>query len=85
MRISLEISTVVEFDFVPDHYPQGFTPQQALALELEQASQDPHEYLALPKAWTHVEGRLLREPRQLANGGQVFDRSALVRRESPGH
>jgi hypothetical protein len=50
--ISLEITARVAIKFKPENYPVGFTPDQALALELEQASQDPHEYLALPRTST---------------------------------
>ncbi|MDB5596311.1 MAG: hypothetical protein JWM36_3272 [Hyphomicrobiales bacterium] len=59
--IRLQISAVVEFEFKAENYPAGFTPDQALALELEQASSDPHEYIAMPRTVTSVEGRLLRE------------------------
>jgi hypothetical protein len=38
--ISLHTKAVVEFEFKPENYPAGFTPVQALALELEQASSD---------------------------------------------
>jgi hypothetical protein len=61
--ISLEITARVAFEFKPENYPAGFTPDQALALELEQASQDPHEYLALPRTATAVEGRLIADGR----------------------
>jgi hypothetical protein len=52
-----EITARVAFEFKPENYPAGFTPDEALALELEQAAQDPHEYLALPGTSTAVEGR----------------------------
>ena len=41
--IGLAITARVAFEFKPENYPAGFTPDQALALELELASQDPHE------------------------------------------
>ena len=61
--INLEITARVAFEFKPENYPTGFTPEQALALELEQASQDPHEYLSLPRTATAVEGRLVQDGR----------------------
>jgi hypothetical protein len=85
VRISLEIHTQVDFDFKPENYPQGFTPQQALALELEQASQDPHEYLAMPRAMTHVDGRLIREDHQNFAPKQIFGGDRLRPLPARGH
>jgi hypothetical protein len=47
MKISMEIITTVEFEASSDKYPAGMDPDTTLALELEQASQDPHEYVAM--------------------------------------
>jgi hypothetical protein len=61
MKISMEIITTVEFEIAPDKYPTGMDPETALALELEQASQDPHEYVAMQGAVTSVVGQLVRD------------------------
>lgn len=37
------------------------SPDLALALEIEQASQDPHEYVAMQGAMTSVVGQILQD------------------------
>lgn len=71
---SLEILTQLEFEFRAENYPHGCTPQQALELELEleQASQDPHEYIAMPDAVTAVNGRVLRGPQRICGWREGF-------------
>jgi hypothetical protein len=61
MKISMEIITTVEFEIAADKYPAGMSPDVALALEIEQASQDPHEYVAMQGAVTSVVGQLVRD------------------------
>jgi hypothetical protein len=64
MKISMEILTIVEFEISADKYPAGI-PDTALSLEIEQASRDPHEYVAMRNARTSVIGRLVRDNGQL--------------------
>jgi hypothetical protein len=59
MKISLEILTTVEFEISAEKYPAGMDPDTALSLEIEQASKDPHEYVAMREAQTSVVGRLV--------------------------
>jgi hypothetical protein len=61
MKISMENITTVEFKIDRDKYPAGMSPDVALALELEQASQYPHEYVAMQGAVTSVVGQLARD------------------------
>jgi hypothetical protein len=61
MNVSMEIITTVEFEIAADKYPAGMSPDVALALEIEQASQDPHEYVAMQGAMTSVVGQLVRD------------------------
>lgn len=61
MKIIMEIITTVEFEIAADKYPAGMSPDTALALEIEQASQGPHEYVAMQGAMTSVIGQLVRD------------------------
>lgn len=72
MKISMEILTTVEFEIAPEKYPAGMDPDTALSLEIEQASQDPHEYVAMQGASTSVVGRLVKD-----NGQPVRMRDRL--------
>jgi hypothetical protein len=61
MKISMEIITTVEFEVSSDKYPTGMDPGTALALEVENASRDPHEYVAMQGALTSVVGQLVQD------------------------
>jgi hypothetical protein len=61
MKISMEIVTTVEFEVSSDKYPAGMDPDTALALEVENASRDPHEYVAMQGAVTSVVGQLVQD------------------------
>lgn len=61
MKISIDVLTTVEFVIRPDMYPKGMDPDTIVSLEIEQASENPHEYLAMPSAKTFVTGQLVRD------------------------
>jgi hypothetical protein len=61
MKINIDIMTTVEFEIRPDMYPSGMDPDTVVSLEIEQASQNPYEYLAMPAAKTFVTGQLVRD------------------------
>jgi hypothetical protein len=57
-KISMEVT--VEFEISADKYRAGIDPDTALSLEIEQASKDPHEYVAMREAQTSLMGGLVR-------------------------
>ncbi|HEY8579037.1 MAG TPA: hypothetical protein VIL72_04070, partial [Beijerinckiaceae bacterium] len=72
VKFRLKISADVEFEFNPRQYPPGTAPDVALSWELEQAAQDPAEYLAMPGAIAEVTGAVLRDGQE----GERVNRAA---------
>jgi hypothetical protein len=42
MKISMEITTTVEFEIAREKYPAGMSSDTALSIEIEQAFHDPN-------------------------------------------
>jgi hypothetical protein len=62
-KFRLKIAAHVEFEFNPQQYPPGTSPDVALSWELEQAAQDPAEYLAMPGIIAEVTGAVMNDGR----------------------
>ncbi len=57
-RLRITITTVVEYDANPENYPSP-DPQEMLALDVANASDDPSAFLDMNGAETHVLGEVL--------------------------
>lgn len=61
-KLKLEITATVVFDYDSSRYPEGMSPREALAIELEHAADEPEEYLAMRNVVTQVSGEVLHAP-----------------------
>lgn len=55
-----QITFTVEYDINPDHYPEGATPEEMLAVDLENAEEMPYAFIDMEGM--RIMGRLLEEP-----------------------
>jgi hypothetical protein len=62
-KFHLRIAIDVDFDFKPERYPAGTSPEMALSLELGQAASDPAEFAAIEGAAVSAMGEIERDLR----------------------
>lgn len=50
-KVRVIIEVVLEYELIPEHYPEGSTPQQMLDIDLTMINEDPYSMLDSAKEW----------------------------------